>query len=447
MKKIFILAFLASFAGYCQKIEIIKMGGGFKEIDFSKPKFNLKAEPVPKANETYKMTHLMEVVCDDDATKESGTMVQYINITNGVVGITPELLKQWKGVGGESMESLGQLNYWAILPNMTQRMFMNTPETGKTVMEMTAGDGMYTTTMARFDALNLGEIFWRTAKKIKTVTLPKNLFTTSANGTTNSDVSLDVYEYTGDEGKVHIWLKDLGLAEGQYAPLKENYAVTGLGGSGWILNRRNNHVYLVFQVNDAANTKGCRLSALYAKPHSFSGAGFKPLGDMVYKNITEGHQKNMENFEQNLADELAGEEDAQIKALLKEKAAIAKEIAEKNMQTNANAAMLNDASEFMRGNMALVFDQDLFYKSGDIELRISTRRLQIELNETEDPQTRTELNKKINCNTKQRQHLANYRTNAKKLKEQIKGLEPYEQAEKMGALQQEYIIKAQSICQ
>lgn len=447
IKNIIFLVFITPIIGFCQKIEIIKMSGGFKEIDFTKPKFNLKAEPIPKANETYKMTHIMEVVCDDDATKESGTMLQYINITNGVVGITPELLKQWKGVGGESMESLGQLNYWAILPNMTQRMYVNAPETGKTIMEMTAGDGMYTTTMARFDALNLGEIFWSTAKKIKTVTLPKNLFTTLANGATNSDVSLDVYEFVSDEGKVQIWLKDLGLAEGQYAPLKENYAVTGLGGSGWILNRRNNHVYLVFQVNDSANTKGCRLSALYAKPHSFSGAGFKPIGDMIYKNVTEGHQKNIENIEQNLEDELVGEEDSQIKALLKEKSVIAKEIAEKSMQANANAAMLNDVSELVRSNMALVFDPDLFYKSGDIDLRISARRLQIELSETDDPKTRTELNKKLNCNTKQRQLLANYRTNAKKLKEQIKGLESYLQAEKMGALQQDYIKSSQTICQ
>ncbi|MCU0323826.1 MAG: hypothetical protein MUF45_01030 [Spirosomaceae bacterium] len=441
MKKIFFLAYLSSFVGFSQKIEIIKMSGGFKEIDLSKPKFNTKAEPIPKPNETHKMTHVMEVICDD--TKESGTMVQYINITNGVVGITPELIKQWKGTGGESLENLEQLNYWAILPNMTQRMFMNTPETGKTIMEMTAGDGMYTTTMARFDAKNLGEIFWSTAKKIKTVSVPKNLLNASSGG----DMSLDVYEFVGDEGKVQIWLKDLGLAEGQFAPLKQNYAVTGLGGTGWILNNRNNHVYLVFQINDAANTKGCRLSALYAKPHSFSGAGFKPMGDIIYKDITEGHQKNMENFEQNLADELEGEDDAQIKALIKEKAKLSKEIADKTMKANANAAMLNDGSEFARANIQLALDPDLIYKTNDVESRIAARRIQIELNNTDDPDRRTELNKQLNCNTKQRQLWTNYREEAKKLKEKVKGLDIYEQTEKLGALQQSYLERSQKICQ
>ncbi|MDZ7896912.1 MAG: hypothetical protein U5N85_02630 [Arcicella sp.] len=108
------------------------------------------------------------------------------------------------------------------------------------------------------DKKNLGDIFWTTAKKIKSVPIPKKLIETGK--ITEGSMTLDVYEYVGDEGKVQIWLKDLGIAEGQYAPLKDNYAVTGLGGAGWIFNRRNNHVYLVFQVNDAANTKRLLLS-------------------------------------------------------------------------------------------------------------------------------------------------------------------------------------------
>jgi hypothetical protein len=444
MKKLSFLLCFISFLGFGQKIEIIKNDKSFKEIDFTKPKFNLKAEPVPKANGMYQMTHLMEVVCDDSNTGESGTMLQYINITNGVVGITSDLLKRWEG-NKESIEGIENLHYWAILPNMTQRMFTVAPEMGKVLMEMTAGDGMYSMTMARFDAKNLGDIFWTTAKKIKSVPLPKKLIETGK--LTQGDMMLDVYEYVGDEGKVQIWLKDLGVAEGQYAPLKSNYAVTGLGGAGWILNKRNNHVYLVFQVNDAANTKGCRLTALYPKPHSFSGAGYKPMGDMMMSKIKENHQEKTNDIDQHLAEELQDEKDLQLIALYKEKAKIDKELQTKVMESNANAAMLNDASEITRGTADFALNSEMTYKMADIELRIKARRIEIELNESQDPTLRARLNKDLNCNRKQQTLWANYRMDARKLKEKMKGLEQYEQMEKMATLMGDYQQRILQVCQ
>ncbi len=439
-----LLTFLMSVKVFAQKIEIIKNDKGFKEIDFTKPKFTLRAEPVPKANGTYQMTHLMEVVCDDNTTGESGSMVQYINITNGVVGITSDLLKRWEG-NKESIEGMENLHYWAILPNMTQRMFMTAPETGKTLMEMTAGDGMNNMTMARFDAKNLGEIFWTTAKKIKSVPIPKKLIETGK--MTEGSMMLDVYEYVGDEGKVQIWLKDLGIAEGQYAPLKDNYAVTGLGGAGWILNRRNNHVYLVFQVNDAANTKGCRLTALYPKSHSFSGAGYKPIGDMMMGKIQENHQEKTNEIDQKLADEIQDEKDLQLIALYKEKAKIDKELQENVMKANANAAMLNDMSEITRSTTDFALNPEMTYKMADIELRIKARRIEIELNETQDPTLRGRLNKDLNCNRKQQTLWANYRMDAQKLKEKMKGLDQHEQMEKMATLMTDYQQRILQVCQ
>lgn len=442
MKKLSCLLCFISTIGFSQNIEIIKNEKGFKEIDFTKPKFNLKAEPVPKANGTYQMTHLMEVVCDDN-TGESGTIVQYINITNGVVGITSDLLKRWEG-NKESVEGIENLHYWAILPTMTQRMFTTAPETGKTLIEMTAGDGMNNMTMARFDAKNLGDIFWTTAKKIKSVPIPKKLIETGK--ITEGSMTLDVYEYVGDEGKVQIWLKDLGIAEGQYAPLKDNYAVTGLGGAGWILNRRNNHVYLVFQVNDAANTKGCRLTALYPKPHSFSGAGYKPMGDMMMGKIKENHQEKNNEIDEKLSEELQDEKDLQLIALYKEKAKIDKDLQTKMMESSTNAAMLNDASEITRGTADFALNPEIMYKMADIELRIKARRIEIELNETQDPTQRTALNKDLNCNRKQQTLWQNYRMDARKLKEKMKGLDQYEQMEKMSVLMADYQQRILQAC-
>jgi hypothetical protein len=444
MKKAPLLLYLISALGFSQKIEIIKNDKGFKEIDFTKPKFNLTAEPVPKANGTYQMTHLMEVVCDDNSTGESGSMLQYINITNGVVGITSDLLKRWEG-NKESIEGIENLHYWAILPNMTQRMFVTAPETGKTLIEMTAGDGMNNMTMARFDAKNLGDIFWTTAKKIKSVPLPKKLIETGK--MTEGNMMLDVYEYVDDEGKVQIWLKDLGIAEGQYAALKNNYAVTGLGGTGWILNRRNNHVYLVFQVNDGDNTKGCRLTALYPKPHSFSGAGYKPMGDMMLGKIKENQQEENNSIDSDLAEKLRDEKDLQLIALYKEKAKIEKDFHTKVMESNANAALLNDASEITRSTAEFATNPETMYKMADIELRIKAREIEIQLNETQDPDLRTRLNKDLNCNRKQQNLWLNYRTDAKKLKEKMKGLEQYEQMEKMGVLMADYQQRLLTLCQ
>ncbi|MDZ7896914.1 MAG: hypothetical protein U5N85_02640 [Arcicella sp.] len=45
----------------------------------------------------------------------------------------------------------------------------------------------------------------------------------------------------------------------------------------------------------------------------------------------------------------------------------------------------------------------------DIELRIKARRIEIELNETQDPTQRTALNKDLNCNRKQQTLWQNYR--------------------------------------
>lgn len=444
MKKAPLLLYFISALGFCQKIEIIKNDKGFKEIDFTKPKFNIKSEPVPKANGAYQMTHLMEVVCDDNSTGESGSMVQYINITNGVAGITSDLLKRWEG-NKESIEGIESLHYWAILPNMTQRMFANAPETGKTLIETTAGDGMNNMTMARFDAKNLGDIFWTTAKKIKSVPLPRKLIETGK--LTEGNMMLDVYEYVGDEGKVQIWLKDLGIAEGQYATLKNNYAVTGLGGTGWILNRRNNHVYLVFQVNDGANTKGCRLTALYPKPHSFSGAGYKPMGDIMLEKIKENQQQENNSIDNTLAEKLRDEKDLQLIALYKEKAKIDKDFQTKVMESNANAALLNDASEITRSTAEFGTNPEMMYKMADIELRIKAREIEIQLNDTQDPALRSRLNKDLNCNRKQQTLWLNYRTDAKKLKEKMKGLEQYDQMEKMAVLMADYQQRILQACQ
>lgn len=448
MKKTFY--FLASllFLGkvQAQDIEILDVSKGFKEIDFTKPSFNLKPDPIPKASETYSTTHYLVVYCSDGAG-ESGLVHQYINMTNGVVGIPKNLLSKWE-TGTESIGDAEGLDYWTILPSMNQRMYVNSPDMGKIVMEMTAGDGNRTTTMTRFDAYMQGEIFWTSAKKIKTKTFPKGAFITSSNNDAPA-VTADVYEFNSEEGKVHIYLKDLGEASGQFAPVKSTYAATGMGGMGWIYNKRNNHVYLVLQILKPDNAQyGCRIVEFYPKKHTFSGAGYKPMGDIMLDKIKENNSEKNEEIDEQLAQELENEEDAQLKALLKEKAQIEKELQKKNMENMSNAALLNDASEITRSTFEMAMNGDFMYKTLDIDLRIEARRIQIELSkEGISAEERQELNKKLNCNNKQRQLWANYRDDAKKLKEKIKGLEQHEQMEKFTALMTDYQQRSLNICQ
>lgn len=448
MKKIFCLLASLLFIGKvkAQDIEILDVSKGFKEIDFTKPSFNLKPDPIPKEGDTYKTTHYLVVFCSD-GEGESGLIHQYINMTNGVVGIPKELLRQWE-TGTESMEGVENLHYWAILPSMNQRMYVDTPDMGKIVMGMAAGDGTQTTTMARFDAYMQGEIFWTSAKKIKTKTFPRGTFITSANNDTPV-ITADVYEFNSEEGKVHIYLKDLGEASGQFAPIKSTFAATGMGGMGWVYNKRNNHVYLVLQILKANNTQyGCRIVEFYPKKHTFSGAGYKPMGDIMLQKVQESHEENNTAIDENLAQELENEEDAQLKELLKEKAQIEKELQKKNMENMSNAALLNDASEITRSSFEMAMNGEFLYKTLDIDLRIEARKIQIELNrEGITAEERRELNKKLNCNTKQRQLWANYRDEAKKLKEKVKGLEQYEQMEKFTALMTKYQEMSMSICQ
>lgn len=448
MKKIFCLLASLLFLGkiQAQDIEVLDVSKGFKEIDFTKPSFNLKPDPIPKSSESYKTTHYLVVFCSD-GEGESGLIHQYINMTNGVVGIPKELLRKWE-TATENMSEAKGLDYWTILPSMNQRMYVNTPDMGKIVMEMTAGDGNQTTTMARFDAYMQGDIFWTSAKKIKTKNFPKGAFITSANNEAPA-ITADVYEFNSEEGKVHIYLNDLGEASGQFAPIKSTFAATGMGGMGWVYNKRNNHVYLVMQILRPDNPQnGCRIVEFYPKKHTFSGDGYKPMGDIMLDKMQENHAETFNTIDENLAQELENEDDAQLKVLLKEKAQIEKELQQKTMENMSNAALLNDASEITRSTFEMAMNGDFMYKTLDIDLRIEARRIQIELNKDGiSEEERRELNKKLNCTNKQRQLWANYRDDAKKLKEKVKGLEQYEQMEKFTALMTKYQEMSITLCQ
>lgn len=438
MKKLILLIYLfsCSILGFSQKTEIIYLEKGFKEIDFTLPKFNAKPDPIPKQNEVYKFTHFMGVYCQESENGEGLNLYQYLNSTNGVVGIDGKYAMQLTGQDSEA-----KMDFWSILPNSTQRFYTNDKENGKIVMEMTAGNGMKTTTMARFDAWNNADIFWKTAKKIKTITETYQIekFVT---------INLDVYEFVGEEGKMQILLKDLGLAQGQYAPLKEIYAAVGMGGVGFLLNPLNNHVYLVFQVMNVSTKTGCRIVGMRPESKTFSGASYKPVGEMMLPKIEEGFQEEQTNLQEALAEKLEGEEDAELRRLLTDQAKIQAAITKKATDNISNAAMLNDMAEITRSANEMSMNPDYIYQTMNIELQIQNRRLQLDLSrEGLSNEERNEINRNISCNKQQQQHWTNYRTEAKKLKEKIKNLEQYEQMEKFGLLMSDYIQKASVICQ
>lgn len=435
---------MARISATAQLIEIIKPERTGKDIVLTRPAFAAKSEAVPTENGLYRFTHYLVVTCNDDESGEGGEVSQYLNINNGLIGFFPDnMLTMTKG---QLPTGDVPLDFWAILPSMTQRMFIKSPEQGKMLVQMTAGDGLQTTQTARFDAWNQGDIFWRTAKKIKTTTLPARLIEGNAR-----PIPVEIYEATGPEGRVNVWLIDLGLATGQYAPLKTNHAVVGMGGIGLLMNHVNKHVYLVFQINDVPNTKGCRLVTFYPKARQFSGAGYKPFGDMMLDKMAEAKQAQQnEQAEQPVPDQ---EEDAQLRELMRQAHELGAAMQKKAADGATNAAMLNDVSEMSRITASLATNVEDQYKMADIELKIARRRLDIELDQMredsgpEAEKRRQAIRAKMRCGEQQRVLWQEHRQNAARLKKQFEGREAdYDYQEKMGELATRFYTRLTQVC-
>lgn len=432
-------------ATLAQRIEIIKPERTGKEITLTRPEFTARPEAVPAENGLYRFTHHLVVVCNDDQSGEAGELSHYLNINNGVIGVFPDnMLTMTKG---QLPSGEGEMDFWAILPSMTQRMFIKSPEHGKLLVQMTAGDGMNSTTTARFDAWNQGDMFWRTAKVIKKTTLPARLI----EGNTKP-IPVEVYEATGPEGRVHMWLVDLGPATGQYASLKTNHAVVGMGGIGLLMNHFNKHVYLVFQINDVPNTKGCRLVSFYPKARQFSGGGYKPFGDLMLGKMAGAQREQQQQPETTAAGE--EEEDPQLRALLRQRHELGAAASKKAADGAANAALLNDLSEMTRTTMAMAANVDEQYKMADIDLKIAQRRLEIELDhmrEDRGPEAdkrRADIRRKMDCVGRQRGLWQQYRLDAAKLKKQFEGRDTdYDFMEKLGEISTRFYTRLTQICQ
>jgi hypothetical protein len=442
-----LLLLTAFTSAQAQNIKIIRPERTGKEIILTPPGFSARSEPIPAENGLYRFTHHLVVVCNNDQTGEGGEVSQYLNINNGMIGFFPDnMLTMTKGQMPETGE--GEMDFWTILPSMTQRMFVKTPEQGKMLVQMTAGDGMQTTKTARFDAWKQGDRFWRTAKVIKRTTLPARLIEGNA-----KPIPVEIYEATGPEGRINVWLVDLGLAAGQYAPLATNHAVVGMGGIGLLMNHRNKHVYLVFQVNDVPNTKGCRLLTLYPEKRQFSGAGYKPMGDFLLDKMAEAkREQQQQQAEQTIADN--EEEDPQLRALLRQQGEVNAAIQKKVADAAVNAAMLNDMSEITRSQMAMGTNVEDQYRMADMDLKISQRRLEIELDrmredsDSEAENRRRAIRQKMDCNGRQRTGWQQHRLDAAKLKKQFAGRETdLDYFQKVSELSTQFYTRLAQICQ
>ncbi|MBC8152179.1 MAG: hypothetical protein H7Z72_04650 [Bacteroidetes bacterium] len=250
---------------------------------------------------------------------------------------------------------------------------------------------------------------------------------------------------------MNVWLVDLGLATGQYAPLKTNHAVVGMGGIGLLMNHNNKHVYLVFQVNDVPNTKGCRLLTFYPKTRQFSGAGYKPFGDLMLDKMAEAQREQQQTqAKQTVAEE---EEDAQLRELMRQGRELGAAMQKKAADGATNAAMLNDLSEVSRNTASMAADVEDQYKMADSELKISQRRLEIELDrmrEDSGPEAekrRRAIREKMRCGEQQRVLWQEHRQHAARLKKQFQGRETdYEYMEKLGELSTRFYTRLTQVC-
>ncbi len=441
MKKILVF-FLISFSTFGQKIKVETNTLGPKEIVLTRPVFSVKPEPIPAENGTYRFTHFMSVSCKDGASGETVQLDQYLNINNGVVGLFGDDIA--RAIPDAAGSAEGKLDFRSILPNHTQRMFVNGKESGRVMMQMTAGDGMQTTTMARFDAWNAGDIFWQSAKKTFEGADPDK--TTGKQSTLGTYA---IYEFDGPEGKAFVSLKDLGPATGQYAPLTNIYAAVGMGGQGLILNDKTKRIHLVFTITDASRQSGCRLLAFYPKVRQFSGAGYKTMGDMMMPKMPTMQREQQQAMQQQQAEDNQ-EEDAQIRTLLAQKRKLADELQKKAMDGVANAALFNDVAEITRTANKMATETDNEYKMATIELSIEERRLQLQLNDMQGEgaaEERARIRRKMACIPRQRDIYTRQRSELNALKTKYpKPEDSFNYVEKAGEVKGRYMIELSKSC-
>ena len=432
--KYYLLLLLASLSlgVAAQKIEIIRPERGVKEITLTPPRQAAKPDPLPEQNGTYRFTHQLGVVCE--AGGEQVELIQYLNVTNGLGGIFSEDMDKIAPMSAE-----GRLDFWGFLPNGTQRMYMQTAEQGKVVMQQSGTDphtgGYYSLTAARFDDYNSGQLFWQNAKKAQTLTLPAHLLDNNT-----EPLRLDVYNYKSEEGAIQILMRDLGPASGSWNTLNQIHAATVLGGLGYVYNPQNKHVYLIFSHTNGAD--GCRLFSLKSLNKSFSGAGYKPVGDLMLDKLAES-QREMEEERATQQREIEAEEDATLRELLQKQAAVQAKVEKKVMDVVANAALMNDMAD-LSGMSVSIDDQ---YQLADLELQIEARRLQLQLNDLTDPETRQEVQKKIACTGQQRQLWRNYRDQINALRKKYQNPDTNsEYFEKLGQASEQFTEQMLRAC-
>ncbi len=414
MKKLPVLLCCLIVSGsLAQKIQIIKPEKGVKEIDLTRPVTPAKVEPIPGQNGLYRFTHRLGVICDTDGG-ERGELIQYLNVSNGVTGlfrddiarIVPEMVNQTEG----------NMHFWAILPDHSQRMYVETREHGRLVMQQSVNDphtgAAYTLTAARFDAFNDGQIFWHSAKKVKPVTLPASLLEGAG-----APLTFDLYTFNSEEGPVQILLKDLGTATGQWATLGKIHAAVGMGGIGYVHNAGNNHVYLVFSISNGQS--GCRLYSLSAQQKSFSGAGFKPAGDLILDRLAESQKEQAQQQAERQA-EISAEEDATLRQLYQKQERVRATMQKKMTDAMANAGLFNDMNELA----SLGPDAETTYQLADIGLQIEQRKLQLELAQLTEAGAsyadKQPVQRKLSCIPGQRQLWLRYRNEVVALRKRYK---------------------------
>ncbi len=99
-----------------------------KEILLTRPTLSAKPEPILAENDAYRFTPFRRVEWTDAAAGETVPLNQCININNGVVGLFGDDIAQ--AIPDAVGNADSKFDFWAVLPSMTQRMFVNSKDLG-----------------------------------------------------------------------------------------------------------------------------------------------------------------------------------------------------------------------------------------------------------------------------------------------------------------------------
>jgi inhibitor of KinA sporulation pathway (predicted exonuclease) len=246
--------------------------------------------------------------------------------------------------------------------------------------------------------------------------------------------------YTGkdDEGKtVTIWLSD---AQDVKLDIGYTFDLIGHWGLGYVASPTG-RTYLI--TGFEGDGMGIFLTGIQQASVQFSGAGYKTMGEVIKTSMDENAAEEAENP---MEDPSIDEEDAALRALMKQGYELQKKAEARVSKALEKATASNNISAIADISRPTVESLDEQNALNQINLKIEYRQIQIRLENAFTPKERSDISKAMSCNTKAQSHWNQYNDRAKEIVRNNPKLDTYDLQEKIGELMTTYLQQSLQMC-